>query len=196
MSVSCRRILLKAASCNFRRNVPKLPDIAMTLFTIHPELPSHAGEIDQITSVIFGPGMFARAAYKLREGILPEAQLSFVAIKDDEIIGSVRQTLVWVGEKPAVLLGPLGVLPTHKNEGIGHALMRDAVQAAKSASELNGTEIILLVGDLAYYRQFGFQSIPQGQVTMPRPVDLGRLLAFELIGGGVANAKGEARRRG
>lgn len=165
-------------------------------FTIHPELPDHAGEIDIITLEIFGPGMFARAAYKLREGIMPEAHLSFVAMKDDEIIGSVRQTLFWIGEKPALLLGPLGVLPSHKNEGIGHALMRKATQAAKDCRADNATEVILLVGDLAYYQQFGFQSIPQGQITMPRPVDIGRILAFELRDGALMNAEGAARRWG
>ncbi len=165
-------------------------------FTIHPELSSHASEIEAITRKIFGPGMFARAAYKLREGVMAEAHLSFVAIKDREIIGSVRQTMVWIGEKPALLLGPLGVLPTHKNEGIGHALMRHAVTAAKEASSENGTKSIVLVGDLAYYRQFGFQSVPQGKITMPRPVDFGRILAYELCEGALDKVGGAARRWG
>ncbi len=163
-------------------------------FTIAPELPPHASEINQITFEIFGPGMFARAAYKLREGVMPETHLSFVAQKGGRIIGSVRQTRILIGEKPALLLGPLGVLPTHKNSGIGRSLMKTAVSAAKEACDTGGAKIILLVGDYDYYAPFGFVRASQEQIIMPRPVDIGRVLACELQNGSLAATGGEARR--
>ena len=36
--------------------------------TYLPETPAHDAEIDAINEEAFGPGRFARAAYKIREG--------------------------------------------------------------------------------------------------------------------------------
>ncbi len=163
-------------------------------FTITPELPSHFDEIEILTQLIFGPGMYARAAYRLREGVMPELELSFVAIENDAIVGTVRQTRISIGERSALLLGPLGVLPAQKNCGIGKALMQAAISAASIACENGSAELILLVGDHAYYKPFGFKQVNPTQIVMPRPVDVGRVLACELKEGALSRAKGEARR--
>lgn len=160
---------------------------------IAPELPRHFDEIDQITREVFGPGMFARAAYKLRERVLPEASLSFVALKGNRVVGSVRQTRIWIGNKPALLLGPLCVLPTFKNGGIGKRLMLEAVEAAKTFQHDEDVNLILLVGDLAYYAPFGFKQVSADKIIMPRPVDPGRVLACELSEGALKAAEGEVR---
>lgn len=162
--------------------------------SITPELPAHFDEIEIVTQLIFGPGMFARAAYRLREGVMPELDLSFVAIQSNIIVGTVRQTRILVGERPALLLGPLGVLPTHKNCGIGKALMQAAVLAARTACENGSADLILLVGNHAYYKPFGFIQADPERIIMPRPVDVGRVLACELKEGALLRAKGEARR--
>ena len=44
-----------------------------------PEAPAHDAEIEAINAEAFGPGRFARAAYKIREGGPHERALSFVA---------------------------------------------------------------------------------------------------------------------
>lgn len=163
-------------------------------FTITPELSAHFDEIDTVTQLIFGPGMYARAAYRLREGVMPELDLSFVAIQNNNIIGTVRQTRISIGECSALLLGPLGVLPTHNNCGIGKALMLAAISAASTACENGSAELILLVGDHAYYKPFGFKQVNPMQIIMPRPVDVGRVLACELKDGALSKIKGEARR--
>ena len=163
-------------------------------FIITPELPLHFDEINLVTQTIFGPGMYARAAYRLREGILPELDLSFVAIENGVIIGTVRQTRISIGGQGALLLGPLGVVPTHKNCGIGKALMQAAISAASTACDNGSAELILLVGDYAYYKPFGFKQVDPAQIIMPRPVDTGRVLACELTNGALSRVKGEARR--
>ncbi len=163
-------------------------------FTITPEIPSHFDEIEILTQLIFGPGMYARAAYRLREGVMPELDHSFVAIENDAIVGTVRQTRISIGERSALLLGPLGVLPAQKNCGIGKALMQAAISAASTACENGSAELILLVGDHAYYKPFGFKQVNPMQIIMPRPVDVGRVLACELREGALSRAKGEARR--
>lgn len=78
--------------------------------------------------------------------------LSIVATLSDEVVGHVMCSHASVDGQASVGLGPLGVLPTHQRAGVGQALMH-AVLAAADA--LNAQAVVLL-GDPAYYRRFGF----------------------------------------
>lgn len=147
-----------------------------------PEDPAHDFEIDHINEEAFGPGRFTRAAYKIREGGPHERALSFVAMHNGAVVASVRLTRVAAGMGRALLLGPLAVRPTYKNIGIGRKLVRMALTAAEKA----GAPAVILVGDEPYYGPLGFKKIPRGQISMPRPVDLDRLLAVEIEPGAVA----------
>jgi predicted N-acetyltransferase YhbS len=151
-----------------------------------PEQPAHDPEIEHINEEAFGPGRFARAAYRIREGGPHERALSFVALYEGAVIGSVRLTRVAAGEGRALLLGPLAVRPAYKNLGIGRKLVRIAVEAAEKA----GAGAVVLVGDEPYYGPLGFKRVPRGQIEMPRPVDLDRILAIDLKPGAVAALKG------
>lgn len=154
--------------------------------TYLPEQPAHDPEIDDINAEAFGPGRFAKAAYKIREGGPHERALSFVAVHEDTVIASVRLTRIAAGTGRALLLGPLAVRPKFKNLGIGRKLVAIAVEAAKTA----GHGVVVLVGDEPYYGPLGFAKTPRGQMWMPRPVDLNRLLAYELKPGAVAALTG------
>lgn len=151
-----------------------------------PEQPAHDAEIEHINAEAFGPGRFARAAYRIREGGPHERALSFVAVHEGAVIASVRLTRIAAGEGRALLLGPLAVRPDYKNLGIGRKLVRIAVEAAGNA----GWGAVVLVGDEPYYGPLGFSRIPRGQVSMPRPVDLSRVLAYELKPGAMATLTG------
>lgn len=154
--------------------------------TFLPEQAAHEAEIEAINAEAFGPGRFARAAYKIREGGPHERALSFVAMHGGDVIASVKMTRVAAGGGRALMLGPLAVKPAFKNLGIGKHLVRLALDAAGKA----GANAVLLVGDEPYYGPLGFKRIPRGQITMPRPVDLDRLLAVELRAGAVAALTG------
>lgn len=151
-----------------------------------PEEPAHDHEIEHINAEAFGPGRFARAAYKIREGGPHESKLSFVAVLGGAVIASVRLTRVAAGEGRALLLGPLAVRPDYKNLGIGKKLVRLSIEAAERA----GAAAVILVGDEPYYGPLGFVRVPRGQIAMPRPVDLNRILAVELKPGAVAALQG------
>ena len=155
--------------------------------TYLPENPAHDAEIDAINEEAFGPGRFARAAYNIREGGPHERQLSFVAMHEGAVIASVRLTRIAAGEGRALLLGPLAVRPDFKNIGIGRKLVAIALDAAAKA----GATAVVLVGDEPYYGPLGFKRIPRGQISMPRPVDLDRLLAVEIEPGAVVSLTGE-----
>jgi predicted N-acetyltransferase YhbS len=151
-----------------------------------PETPAHDPEIDHINEEAFGPGRFTRAAYKIREGGPHERDLSFVATYNGAVIASVRMTRVSAGKGRALMLGPLAVRPDYKNVGIGRKLVRIALEVAEKA----GAAAVILVGDEPYYGPLGFKRIPRGQISMPRPVDLDRLLAVEFQAGAVARLAG------
>lgn len=152
-----------------------------------PEDPAHDAEIEHINEEAFGPGRFARAAYKIREGGPHERAQSFVAMHDGKVIASVRMTKIAAGEGRGLLLGPLAVRPAFKNLGIGRKLVRMAVEAAEQASFC----AVILVGDEPYYGPLGFRRVPRGQLSMPRPVDLDRILALEIVTGTLGRLTGE-----
>ncbi|GLS35679.1 N-acetyltransferase GCN5 [Mesorhizobium tianshanense] len=152
-----------------------------------PETPAHDPEIEAINDEAFGPGRFVLAAYKIREGGPHERALSFVAVDGDIVVASVRMTRIAAGASRALMLGPLAVRPAFKNLGIGRRLVAIALGAAAKA----GVPAVILVGDEPYYGPLGFKRIPRGQISMPRPVDLDRLLSHEIVPGAVAGLVGE-----
>lgn len=154
-----------------------------------PEEPVHDDEIEHINAEAFGPGRFAKAAYKIREGGPHDRRLSFVAMRGGAVVGSVRLTPVVVGEGTALLLGPLAVRPADKNLGIGRKLVAVALKAAAD----QGHSVVILVGDEPYYGPLGFKMVPFGQISLPRPVDPRRLLAHEIKAGALETLRGEMK---
>lgn len=152
-----------------------------------PETPAHDPEIEAINDEAFGPGRFVLAAYKIREAGGHDRSMSFVAVEDETVIASVRMTRVAAGAGRAMMLGPLAVRPAFKNLGIGRRLVAIALEAAAKA----GAPAVMLVGDEPYYGPLGFKRFPRGQITMPRSVDLDRLLHHEIRPGAVARFVGE-----
>ena len=148
-------------------------DLALSLAALTPaELPVS----DRIDAHAFGPGRFARSAYRLREGVAPDFTLSFAARVGTMLVGVNRMTPIRCGGAPALLLGPLTVEPAFRNRGIGGALVTASLEAAHVA----GHHLVILVGDEPYYKRFGFFRVAAGRLAMPGPVDPARLLVCEL----------------
>ena len=99
------------------------------MWTIRAEREEDGEGVERLVDLGFGPGRFAKTAYRLREGVFPEGLLSFVA-EDKEshrLLGSVRFWPISVGSRPALLLGPLAVEPQLRGRGIGIALMQHGI---------------------------------------------------------------------
>jgi predicted N-acetyltransferase YhbS len=154
---------------------------------IRPELPVDADPIERLHERAFGPGRFARTAFRLREGGGHLLDLSFTALVGTLLVGSVRMTPVTAGTVPALMLGPLTVEPAFEGRGIGTALMRRAIDAARAQG---GHALVLLVGDLPFYGRFGFRRVPPRQLELPGPVDPDRFLALELRENALQDARG------
>jgi predicted N-acetyltransferase YhbS len=153
---------------------------------IRPEASADGDAVERLHERAFGPGRFARTAYRIREGAPHRPELSFTALVGTLLVGSVRLTPVRAGQQPGLMLGPLTVDPAFENRGIGAALIGRSLDAAREA----GHALVLLVGDEPYYERFGFTRVPRGQLVMPGPVDPDRLLAAELVEGALAGARG------
>jgi predicted N-acetyltransferase YhbS len=157
--------------------------------TILPETADDALAIERLHERTFGPGRYARSAYRIREQIEHRLELSFTARIGTLLVGSVRLSHIRIGDTPALLLGPLTVEPPFRNHGIGQALIEQALAAGKAA----GHKLVVLVGDVSYYGRFGFKPIPKRQAVMPGPVDPARLLVAELEGGAFDGVSGPIR---
>jgi predicted N-acetyltransferase YhbS len=156
---------------------------------ILPESRQDARAIERLHERTFGPGRYARTAFRIREGAEHLAELSFTARVGTLLVGSVRLTPIRVGDTKALLLGPLTVEPPFRGRGIGLALIKRALDTALD----KGHRLVVLVGDPPYYARAGFRPIPKGQATMPGPVDPARLLVAELVDGAFAGVSGPIR---
>jgi predicted N-acetyltransferase YhbS len=159
------------------------------LLLIEPETPDDADDIQRLNERVFGPGRFARTAYRIRERADSEPTLSFVARVGTLLVGANAMTPIAIGTAQALLLGPLIVEPVFRSQGIGEALVMRSLEAAKAA----GWKLVILVGDEPYYVRMGFRPVPPGRITLPGPVDPARLLYCELEPGALERAQGEAR---
>ena len=154
---------------------------------VRPAGPQDSAEIQALHVRAFGPGRFARTAYRLREGAAEFSPFCRVCRIDGRLVAAVRFTPILIGGRGgALLLGPLAVDPAFANQGHGRGLVGEALHAARDA----GILLVLLVGDEPYYARLGFRRIPRGQVTLPGPVDPERLLAVELSPGALAYYSG------
>ncbi len=154
--------------------------------TILPETVDDAVVIERLHERTFGPGRFAKSAYRLREGHEHSRALSFTARIGTLLVGSVRMSAVRIGDAPALLLGPLTVEPPFRQHGIGKAL----IERALAEATLRGHRLVVLVGDEPYYGKLGFKAVPKGQVKMPGPVDPARLLVCEIVAGAFEGVAG------
>ena len=158
-------------------------------FTILPETPADAPAIDRLNERTFGPGRYAKTAYRLREQVRHGLDVSFTARIGTLLVGSVRLSPVRIGETKALLLGPLTVEPAFRERGVGQALIERALKDAAA----KGHRLVVLVGDEPYYGKCGFKRVPPGRATMPGPVDPARLLVAELAPGAFEGVSGPIR---
>ena len=134
----------------------------------------------------FGPSRFEKTCERLREGRLAARGLALVAVEGEAIVGTLRFWHVDAGGAPALLLGPLAVAQSHRELGLGGALMRMGLDRAAAL----GHEAVILVGDEPYYSRFGFARPPMQGLDLPGWYDPARFLGLELAAGALSHATG------
>lgn len=143
--------------------------------SIRMENPDDDAWIEALHEISFGPGRFARAAYRVRERIAVDPTLSHIAEVGGVRAASVRMTPVGVGGLNGYMLGPLMTDPQFRKQGAARALVR---HVCALAFDRPGIAFVLLVGDFAYYEPLGFVRTVPGAVRFPAPVDPHRVLVY------------------
>ena len=157
------------------------------MVTIRNETLGDIDARDDLLDRVWGASRVQKTAERLREDRIPAKGLSLTAEQDDTIIGTVRLWHIAAGPgRPALLLGPLAVEGAWRSLGIGSALMRRALGAARR----RGHKAVILVGDEPYYGRFDFSSVKTGALWLPGPCERHRLLGCELVPGALDGARG------
>ena len=140
--------------------------------------------VEHLLDLAFGTDRFGRTAYRIRQGMDAVPALSFAAVEDGALVGTIQ---CWPvahhapdgGVAPLVLVGPVAVRPDVQRGGHGRLLMAHMLKAAET--EADGA--LMMIGDPEYYgRFFGFAADATGEWDLPGPYETRRLLARAVNG--------------
>jgi predicted N-acetyltransferase YhbS len=106
-------------------------------------------------------------------------------------VGAIRYWPILVGETghSALLLGPLAIAQDRAGKGIGRALMFKTLDLAAQL----GHDLVLLVGDVDYYKRFGFVPATPHGFVMPGESRPDRLQVAPLKDNVLGRIAGEVR---
>jgi predicted N-acetyltransferase YhbS len=155
-------------------------------FAIRAERASDVVAREALLDACFGDNRHTRTCQRLRDGRAPAEGLALSAVRRGRLVGTVRLWHVSAGGVPALVLGPLAVEPGCRKLGVGAALMRRALAAARA----RGHKAVILLGDAPYYARFGFSAAKTAELALPGPFERERLLGLELRAGGLDGAWG------
>lgn len=108
--------------------------------------------IESLYSIAFPDEDLLPLVRDLSRGVV--TAISLVGEIDSQIAGHAVFTMCGVAGSSvkAALLGPLAVAPAWQRRGIGTAIVRAGLRRLKD----EGTDLICVLGDPAYYGRFGF----------------------------------------
>jgi len=160
-------------------------------YLIKPEPAVLAGAVERLYDDVFGPARFHKASYLFRDGVAPVLELSWIALEGDRLVGAIRYWPILVGETghSALLLGPLAIAQDRAGKGIGRALMFKTLDLAAQL----GHDLVLLVGDVDYYKRFGFVPATPHGFVMPGESRPDRLQVAPLKDNVLGRIAGEVR---
>ena len=160
-------------------------------YMIKPEPAVLAGAVERLYDDVFGPARFHKASYLFREGVDPVQELSWIALEGDRLVGAIRYWPILVGQAghSALLLGPLAIAQDRAGKGIGRALMFKTLDLAAQL----GHDLVLLVGDVDYYKRFGFVPATPHGFVMPGESRPDRLQVAPLKDDVLGRIAGEVR---
>jgi len=127
----------------------------------------------------------------LRKAPTFNAELSLVAELDDQVIGHILFTPVWIENEQekfeSLILAPVSVLPEFQKMGIGGQLIRAGHQ---KALEL-GFHSVILLGHPDYYPHFGYKPASTWGIKSPIPLPSDDVfMAVELTEDALTNVSG------
>lgn len=143
--------------------------------SVRPATPADDDFVEQLQATAFGPGRFARTAFRIRERFPIDTDLSLIAEVDGVPCGSVWMTPIAIGGVNGWMLGPLATHPDFRKLGAGKLLAREV--SARALARGDG-KFVMLVGDRDYYCPLGWEPTVPGHIEFPGPVDPTRVLVL------------------
>ena len=140
--------------------------------------------VEALLDAAFGADRFGRTAYRIRLRMDAVPALSFAAVEDGVLAGTIQCWPVahHAGDgavTPLVMVGPVAVRPDVQRGGHGRALMARMLEAAEQEADSG----LMMIGDPEYYgRFFGFTADATGAWDLPGPYEKRRLLALAVNG--------------
>jgi len=131
--------------------------------TIRPAQNRDRAAVRRVHRAAYGRDGEADLVGQLWDRRLVPPGLSQVAERDGEVVGHVLLSEVRLGDYGVLALAPLGVLPQYRGHGIGSALVRAALDAARRSTY----GLVLVLGDPRYYGRFGF--VPAAELGVHDP---------------------------
>lgn len=124
--------------------------------SIRTETPADAAAIRRVLEAAFPTAAEAHLVELLRAG--GHLLVSLVAEEDEAIVGHIAFSPVRIDGAAAeetrvgVGLAPIAVRPDHQRRGIGSRLVREGLVTCERA----GFDFVVVLGEPAFYRRFGF----------------------------------------
>ena len=145
--------------------------------------------IDHLLDLVFSPSRINLSSYSLRKKVPKVKTLCFVAKNTDSIIGVIRCWPILIGRKKKIslLIGPIAIHPTFQGEGLGSYLINNSIITSKKY----GWKRAILIGDIDYYKSFGFFQQKENKIDFPPPTDSKRILLLELENNSFKDVEGK-----
>jgi len=143
--------------------------------SVRPATPADDVFVEDLQATAFGPGRFAKTAYRIRERFKIDTSLSLIAEVDGTACGSVWMTPISIGGLNGWMLGPLATHPNFRKLGAGKLLAREVTKRALARGD---GKFVMLVGDRDYYCPLGWEPTTLGNIAFPGPVDPSRVLVY------------------
>jgi predicted N-acetyltransferase YhbS len=165
--------------------------VAQASLAFVPEQPAHAPAIERVLDRAFGPGRFAKPSELVRDISVFLPGLSRVALVGPAVLGVCRIYESAIDGRPVFFLGPLAVDPDSQHGGVGHALVKAALEACAADGRAGA---VILMGEPSFFSTLGFTQVPARQIQMPCPVEWRRLQWTALRDGGLDSLAGSISR--
>jgi putative acetyltransferase len=153
---------------------------------IRERQPADDEAIRRLNDAAFGGTYESQLVTDLRaEGL---AAIELVSVDGTDVIGHILMSTldVSVGGKPvrALALAPMSVQPGGQRQGIGSALVRDALGRAHQ----QGWQAVIVLGHPGFYPRFGFSAALARPLVSPFSGDA--FMALELMPGALQGGAG------
>ncbi len=146
-------------------------------FVVRPERPDDTDDIAAVVEAAFTSPVEAGLVAEIRASPLYVPEFALVAEIDDPAAATGRRIVGHVmisgctlraddgAERAIAMLSPLAVAPDVQRCGTGAALVRAALDRASVA----GQPLVVVAGDPAFYRRFGFEPATDRGIELPLP---------------------------